>query len=118
MPKPPAAFSPLMTTKSSCQPCISAGRRSVTLLRPLRPTMSPKKRIRTQLRPEIDGPTLRHHEIEARVAAGRRHRGNFLRRKRDADRRDGLHGAKAGNGQVVVSGAVTDAMAATIECEH
>jgi hypothetical protein len=31
MPKPPAAFSPLTTTKSSRHACISSGSRSTTL---------------------------------------------------------------------------------------
>src|SRR5262245_27784124 len=46
MPKPPAAFSPLMTTKSSFQSCTRAPRRSSKTARPLRPTMSPMKRMR------------------------------------------------------------------------
>src|SRR5262249_51361071 len=46
MPKPPAAFSPLIATKSSFQSRRSAGSRSSTILRPLRPTISPMKRMR------------------------------------------------------------------------
>src|SRR3954451_13826073 len=46
MPKPPAAFSPLITTRSSFQSAIKPGSRSATTLRPLRPTMSPMKRMR------------------------------------------------------------------------
>ena len=41
MPKPPAAFSPFTTTKSSFQSLTRPGRRSLTMARPERPTMSP-----------------------------------------------------------------------------
>src|SRR5271165_38205 len=46
MPNPPAAFSPLAATKSSFQERTNCGRRCNTIARPLRPTMSPMKRIR------------------------------------------------------------------------
>src|SRR6266545_2547399 len=46
MPKPPAAFSPLTTTKSSFQSRTSPPRRSSKIARPLRPTTSPMKRMR------------------------------------------------------------------------
>src|SRR5580658_9402260 len=46
MPKPPAAFSPLITTRSSFHFLIRFGSRSRTTVRPLRPTTSPMKRIR------------------------------------------------------------------------
>jgi hypothetical protein len=46
MPKPPAAFSPLMTTQSSRQRSRNAGSRSATAPRPGRPTISPRKRRR------------------------------------------------------------------------
>src|SRR3954451_2449328 len=45
MPTPPAAFSPLMTTKSAASSSRSAGTRSRTTRRPVRPTTSPMKRI-------------------------------------------------------------------------
>src|SRR5208283_4836377 len=43
MPKPPAAFSALTTTKSSLHALRKAGRREITASRPLRPTTSPRK---------------------------------------------------------------------------
>src|SRR3954447_17265550 len=45
MPTPPAAFSPLMTTKSAASSSHSAGTSSRTTRRPVRPTTSPMKRI-------------------------------------------------------------------------
>src|SRR5213596_788086 len=51
MPKPPAASSPLMTTRSSFQSVISRGSRSVTIARPLRPTTSPTNKTRISARP-------------------------------------------------------------------
>src|SRR5829696_313719 len=45
MPMPPAAFSPLATTKSSPSSARSSGTRSRTILRPGRATTSPMKRI-------------------------------------------------------------------------
>src|SRR5208283_3003285 len=43
MPKPPAAFSALTTTKSSLHALRRAGKREITASRPLRPTTSPRK---------------------------------------------------------------------------
>src|SRR5208283_4951807 len=42
MPKPPAAFSALTTTKSSLQALRRVGKREITASRPLRPTTSPR----------------------------------------------------------------------------
>ncbi len=48
MPKLPAAFSPLMTTRSSFHSAISPGRRSLIMVRPDRPTISPMNKSRTR----------------------------------------------------------------------
>ena len=60
MPKPPAAFSPLITTRSSFHLPIRFGSRSITIVRPERPTTSPMKRMRMQLMlAKIDDLTFR-----------------------------------------------------------
>src|ERR1700733_5910983 len=102
MPKPPAAFSPLMATKSSFQSRTSPGRRSTTMARPLRPTMSPMNRIRTRSRPHVDDLALGEHEIEGRVARGGWNRVDLLGSECDADRGHLLHGAEPGEGHIVV----------------
>src|SRR5499426_4420381 len=115
MPKPPAAFSPLMMTQSSFQSAISLGSRSSTIARPLRPTMSPTNRRRTGSRPAIDHLALGEHEVEPRVMRQRRNFCRFLQRKGEADRRDRLAGAQGVKRAVVVTGAVADPVAAPVE---
>src|SRR4029077_11898984 len=99
MPKPPAAFSPLTTTRSSFQSAISFGNRSVKIARPDRPTTSPinKMRMRGSASlqfPEIKYLALRSHEIEPRVAVSGGHVRNFLGGESDANRCDRLFGAQ------------------------
>src|SRR6476660_2085788 len=116
MPKPPAAFSPLTTTRSSFQSAISPGSRSVTIVRPDRPTTSPMKRLRMpSVYAQIDNLALRSHEIEARVALRCMHARNLLCGKCNSDGSNGLPGAQCINCHVVIARAVTDAVARTIK---
>src|SRR5262245_38260304 len=111
MPKPPAAFSPLTTTRSSFHSAIRPGSRSYTILRPLRPTTSPMNRIRMRSGPAaVDHVPLGQHKVEPGVARRGRHFGDLLRRIGDADRDDGFHAAQPRDGHVVIAGAVADAV--------
>src|SRR5215471_18020268 len=115
MPNPPAAFSPLMT-KSSFQSAISPCRRSSTIIRPLRPTMSPTKRMRTFLRsPAVDHFALGQHEIEPRVVRQLRHHVGLLHgvgKPHGGDRFARTQGVER---EVVIAGPVADAKPAAIE---
>src|SRR5947207_534871 len=116
MPKPPAAFSPLTTTKSSFQRSTSPGRRWVTAVRPLRPTTSPMNSSRISRGPaKVNHLALGEHEIERSVPFGRRHGGDLLGGKRQADRHHRFLGAQPVDGEIIVAGAVADAVTASIE---
>src|SRR5215831_19567036 len=116
MPKPPAAFSPLTTTRSSFQSAINFGNRAVTAARPERPTTSPMKRIRMQSLPaEIDRLVLGEHEIEPCIACRGGHLGNFLNGERNPDRGHGLLRAQRRNRHVVITCAIADTMTGSVE---
>src|ERR1700753_860525 len=108
MPKPPAAFSPLMTTKSSDHRAIRPGRRSCTAVRPLRPRMSPMKRMRTRSDPEVDDLAFGEDEIEARVAQRGRNGRGLLSRERQPDRDDRFDAAQPGDRHVIIAGPIAD----------
>src|SRR5829696_3412433 len=90
IPNPPAAFSPLTTTQSSRQRSRKAGSRSMTALRPDRPTISPRKSRRmrrsTVLNAEEFG--FGDDEVEPPVVRFERHLRNLLERIGEADRED------------------------------
>src|SRR5262245_56415754 len=95
MPKPPAAFSPLATTKSIAWSRRSPGRRPSTTSRPDRPTVSPQNNRRIlglrgfQGLRGVGGEGLRillgHDPIQRLVIVIARHAGDMLCGKGDAD---------------------------------
>src|SRR4051812_2167512 len=128
MPKPPAAFSPLMTTQSSRQRSRSAGSRSATALRPGRPTMSPRKRRRIQrgsLRSHLrmrrsqdersDHFRFRHDEVKHPVMILCRHGLDLLRRISKPDGQHRMHLRQSRNRAVEMALAVADAVALAVE---
>src|SRR5918997_5612966 len=91
MPKPPAAFSPLITTQSSRQRSRRPGRRSITAWRPGRPTMSPRKRRRMAVLLWALGPDefrFRHDHVEHPVMGLHRNLFDLLNRIGKADGQD------------------------------
>src|SRR5467141_2350815 len=116
MPNPPAAFSPLTTTRSSFQSAIRPGRRLSTIARPLRPTISPTNRMRTvSPLPARDRLALGQHEIETRVVRQRRHCIDLLHRVGKPEGDDRLLGAQCMEGEIVIAGSIADPAAAAIE---
>src|SRR5215471_3448509 len=115
MPNPPAAFSPLMT-KSSFQSAISPCRRSSTMVRPLRPTMSPTKRMRTLSRsPAVDHFALGQHEIEPRVVRQLRHQVGLLHGVSKPHGGNRFARPQGVEREVVIAGPVPDPTTAAIE---
>src|SRR6476620_8762827 len=105
MPKPPAEFSPLTTTRSSVQSRMMPGRYSEMAVRPALPTTSPTKRMRKIMNSgnrELAFP-LAHNRAARRAAAPARLR---LAVPRFAQVRQGA---------VVMSGTVADAVAGLVE---
>src|SRR5690242_12500387 len=96
MPKPPAAFSPLTTTRSSFHSETRPGSRSFTIARPDRPTTSPMKRIRMRLLfAEIDRFALGKQEVELCIMLGGRNMCDFLSGKSNSHRHDRFSAAQA-----------------------
>ena len=104
-----------MTTKSSFQSCTRPGRRSLTTVRPLRPTTSPMKRIRTRqsLKSMISRSVNTRSSRASRGVLGT----SVISwaAKRNADRGDGLHRAQARDRHVVIAGAITEPIAGAVE---
>ena len=92
-----------------------AGARS-TMVRPLRPTTSPTKRMRM-----LNAPRRSITSRSVSTRSSRASRGvagtaaNFLRREGDADGGDRLARAQPRDGHVVIAGAIADAMAGAVE---
>src|SRR5215831_15828079 len=110
MPKPPAAFSPLTTTKSSARSRRSRGNISITTARPARPTRSPQNRI---LMGRASGPlgrpahgVLCRQPVELLVVILTRHRLDLLPRIGEADRRHRAQGAQLGQRAIVEAAAI------------
>src|ERR1041385_156214 len=104
MPKPPAAFSPLTTTRSSFHPDTRPGRRSFTAARPERPTTSPMKKIIIRLLfAEIDRFALGQNEVELFIAIGGGDKRNFLRCESYSDRDDRFTAAQAVDRHIVIA---------------
>src|SRR6266446_3987141 len=116
MPKPPAAFSPLMTTKSSFHWATSPGSRSATILRPLRPTTSPtKKRRISSGSATIDRLAFRQHQVELCVAFRRRNGLDLLRRKGKPHGDDRLYRAQRRKREIVITRPIPDALPRAVE---
>src|SRR5438067_8246921 len=116
MPKPPAAFSPLMMTKSSFHWLTSPGKRSATILRPLRPTTSPTKNRRISSgSATIDQLVFRQHQVELCVAFGRWNGLNLLRRKAEPHGDERLHRAQRRKREIVVPRSIADAVPRPVE---
>src|ERR1041384_2451323 len=106
MPKPPAAFSPLTTTRSSFHSETRCGSRSFSIARPDRPTTSPMKRIRMRLLfTEIDRFALGQQEVELSIVRCVRNMRNFLCGKSNSYRDDRFSAAQTVYRHIVVTGA-------------
>src|SRR5690606_24818848 len=120
MPKPPAAFSPLTMTKSSRKSEISPGSRSQTAVRPVRPTMSPRKRTRmprllqgrTESAQAAFGQDFRQHDVVRLI----RNTLHLLAVEGDADQPQRVAGrTQPPDRAIVIAAAIADAMAAQVE---
>src|SRR5687767_3188608 len=117
IPKPPAAFSPLITTQSSRHRSRRAGRRSNTALRPGRPTTSPIKnrRMTRTSGSYADAFGFRDHETEPSVVGLERHLRDLLDRIAKADGENRMPGREGRDGAVEMALAVPDPPAASVE---
>src|SRR5579872_750722 len=116
MPKPPAAFSPLTTTKSSRHFSRSCGNCVLTTVLPLRPTTSPmnKRRIRSGVRAS-DQFALRQYKIEPLIVRLVRQAIAFGDAIGHPHGERATLGSQRGQRAIVVAGAIADAMTAPIE---
>src|ERR1700730_12369961 len=116
MPKPPAAFSPLTITQSSFQSLTRAGKRSVTMFRPLRPTTSPTNRMRMRSSlAAVDDLALGQDEVEPGIARRRGHARDLLRGEGEPDRGHGFCRAQTVKRHIVITGPIADAVPGAIE---
>src|SRR3954468_19919368 len=121
MPKPPAAFSPLTTTRSRPRSRRKAGRRSITTSRPERPTRSPQNRIRISftLLNTLPGPGLGHDPIQPLVEWPARQIVGFLSREGYADRQHRMSRMRLVpalfQGPVIEAAAIAEAKSVPIE---
>src|SRR5205814_9016513 len=119
MPKPCAAFSPLMTTRSGAWRCCSCGRTRATASRPVRPTTSPRNRrrmLRSALR--FDNAALGQDPIERLVIRRHWNLVHFLFGIGHTDRGDGLELAQFGKRAVIEAAAIAEPVAAPVEGQH
>src|SRR5690349_666340 len=118
MPKPPAAFSPLTTTKSALRPARKAGACFNKASRPLRPTTSPRNR--SLISPSIfsrylQGEPLGHDPVQRLVVLVPRHGCHFLRGIPDSNRRHRLLPPQPIQRPIIEPGAVPQAEPGAVE---
>src|SRR3954454_17194733 len=117
MPKPPAAFSPLMITQSSFQRSRRAGSRSATATRPGRPTISPRKRrrIRKTLARGSNDFGIGDDDVDAAVVRLHGYGRDLLDREGNPDREHRVARFKGGDRGVEMTLAVADPPALPVE---
>src|SRR5215213_3558389 len=121
MPNPPAAFSPLMITQSSRQRSRRAGRRSLTALRPGRPTMSPRKSRRMAMSAPWDANELGFGDdrVEPAVMRLERNLDDLLNRIGEPNRENRVLFGECRDRAVEMALAVSDAPTPPVEaCER